>query len=71
MTNAHKFWLEWCMSSYRPGQEYTTHAVPDEGPTHALCGAKTDEGHGGVVGEDGEPGCKKCRKALRKLGMIE
>lgn len=71
MTKAHRFWLEWCLSSYRPGHGYITHAVPDQGSTLALCGVQTDEGQGGVVGEDGEPGCKKCRAGLRKRGVIE
>lgn len=65
------YWIEWCSSSYRRHNDgFITHAVADPGNGHALCGAKTNDSGGGEIPTDGEPGCIRCRTALRKLGII-
>ena len=66
--------LVWCGTSYRRYNDgFIVHALDDEAPdqSRTLCGAKWSDSGWGVVGEDGEPGCIKCRKALRKLGVME
>lgn len=64
------YWIEWCR--YIPSEDgCRTHAVPEPGAGRALCGVRTTEAGGGIVGIDGEPGCIRCSNALKKLGLLD
>lgn len=62
--------LVWCQSSWRRYNDgFLVHAADDD-TGKALCGAKWTDSCWGQVGRDGEPGCIRCRDALRKLGIL-
>lgn len=68
--------LVWCRSSWRSGLGFRVHAAADDKEggypnKKTLCGVSWDRSDWGTVGEHGEPGCSKCRKTLRRLGVLD
>ena len=68
------YWNCWTSTMYNDGSgpAYIIHAfVEDVKPSvRTLCGVKWAETGLLKLGEF-EPGCKKCRRILRKLGLIK
>lgn len=63
--------IAWTRNWYRDGATgdaaVITHATTDG--WRGLCGVKLAENMGGTL-EDAEPGCIRCRNALRKVGLM-
>lgn len=68
------YWLMWRLSKatkarYRLDDGFIVHAVADN-TDRSLCGVLCNDSGWGKVGDEGEPGCIRCRNALRKLGVL-
>ncbi len=67
---AEDVYIGWTRNWYRDESGYAaviTHATPDG--AKALCGVRLFE-NGGATLEESEPGCIRCRNALRKVGLM-
>lgn len=67
--------LVWCARTHSVHHGLITHAAPDDQPggwtnKRALCGVRWDDGDWQPLG-DREPGCIRCRNALRKRGIMK
>lgn len=76
MSEQKEYWLMWrglgqsARRRYSRDDGFITHACPGESE-RALCGTVCNDSGWLRVGEDGaEPGCIRCRDALRKLGVM-
>ncbi|ALN21844.1 hypothetical protein SAMN05216576_107153 [Ectopseudomonas chengduensis] len=65
------YWVQW--RSYNSKERgYCTHAVEyDANDNRALCGVIADDGAGQTLTDtNGHIGCRRCKKALAKRGVI-